>query len=307
MTVDWRPYDAFDWHQAAQPSLDDTERANIEKFVADVLALSATDRAANWGAASPPGRYAATVIHVHPEVTHRYQSEMARAHIPTIGVKVFKTNRDTQREVRHLLSFHATQIATLPGIPHDRLQRVLFANTETDPSGQPRAYLTQEWISGVPLNQLLSSPQRPQISTAVARSIVHQLLAVITAPLWSVGTIWWDFRDANYCYDPNIDQLTMIDVDSLAAYAAEILQSPSDWTRRDKGRHTALARLRQMTLRIVLATGRPGRKQTEALLHSLWQPEIIPVFSRLGHEGTATDADIQVRRFLDRLFAQPSG
>lgn len=304
MTIDWRSYDAFDWQQAKQSPLDAVQRANVEHFVADVLELSAADRAGSWGAASPPGRFAASVIRVHPSVRHRFVSETESARIATIAVKVFKTNRDATREARRLIEFHNHERDQLPGLPHDHLQRVHCAGSQIDAAGESRAYVVQEWIAGTPLDELLRDPRQTQITAAQAKSIIHQLLAVITAPLWSLGTIWWDFRDANYCYDRSNDKLTMIDVDSLAAYADEILRHPVDWTRRDKGRQTALARLRQMTLRIVLATGCPNRKHTETLLHTLWQAEISPTFSRLGHDGTAAEAGARVQHFVERLFDQ---
>jgi hypothetical protein len=72
-------------------------RTDVTELVADLLELSPTDRGSNWAKASPPGRYAATVLHLLPSLHHRYQQQASTAGIAEIGVKVFKTTRDARQ------------------------------------------------------------------------------------------------------------------------------------------------------------------------------------------------------------------
>jgi hypothetical protein len=68
----------------------------------------------------------------------------------------------------------------------------------------------------------------------------------ILIPLWSVGTIWWDIRDDNYCLTPHgaRRRLVMIDTDSLIAYAKEIVETPEVFTRRDHTKKRAMQRVK---------------------------------------------------------------
>lgn len=142
-------------------------------------------------------------------------------------------------------------------------------------------------------------PIRP-IDGAVARLLLEQLIGEVVIPLWSVGTVWWDIRDANYCFDEATGRLTMIDIDSLAAYTDEIIRTPNVWTARDKGRPAALARLRQMTLRILLAQGPVAKATVRRNLYDAWDNELGPALQALGH-ATDLDGCSAMQRFFDRL------
>jgi hypothetical protein len=58
----------------------------------------------------------------------------------------------------------------------------------------------QQWVPGHTLEELNRRiwPAQP-LDPRVARSILEQLFGAIVMPLWSAGTVWWDFRGANYC------------------------------------------------------------------------------------------------------------
>jgi hypothetical protein len=71
--VAWDEYDRFDWANARQSPMTAAERANVAELAADALDLAPTDRERPWGRASPPGRFAASVIHLLPGIPHRYQ------------------------------------------------------------------------------------------------------------------------------------------------------------------------------------------------------------------------------------------
>ena len=83
-------------------------------------------------------------------------------------------------------------------------------------------------------------PRAAEVENATTRPALHPAapgaaFAGAIIPLWSEGTIWWDIRDANFCWDQAARRLTLIDTDSLAAYADEIQQRPAVWQRREKG------------------------------------------------------------------------
>jgi predicted protein tyrosine phosphatase len=62
-----------------------------------------------------------------------------------------------------------------------------------------------------------------QSSGEIIPSNIRQLFAEFIFPPRSAGTVWWDMRDDNFCYSEQTDTVSLIDVDSLAAYADEIL------------------------------------------------------------------------------------
>jgi len=312
MPVDWQDYDGFDWAGSTQSPMEDGERAAVVGMVADLLELSESDRSSSWGRASPPGRFAATVIKLSPGLSHIYQAQPG-----DIGVKVFKVNADARRESERVVPFHLTELGRLPGLPNEHVQRSFDAGSRRDQQSAKRAFIVQQWLIGDTLEDWIrrrwptASPEG-----AVIRSILRQLFGEIVIPLWGQGTIWWDFRDANYCYDPATDCLSVIDVDSLGACADEILHTPQIWTKRDKGRTTALARLRQMTMRLVLAQF-PGKsrlvresypsrskKKLETSVTTAWQTELEPALTLLGKDVATHDAALALRRFIEQLDLQ---
>jgi hypothetical protein len=308
MPLDWCPYNGFDWTQAQQAPLPPEQRVEIEALTADLLHLSLDDRARLWGKCSPPGRYAATVVHVYPEVEHWYQKQAAAQGITAIGVKVFKTTQDARREVQQLLPFHREHIHRLPGLPHDHVQKSLGGGVQRDGQGSDRYYVIQEWVTGETLEDLLRRRWlNTSIDSVLARALLEQLFGKIIIPLWSEGTIWWDIRDANYCWNPTSERLTLIDVDSLAAYADEIVKTPAIWERRDRGQTTALTRLRGLTLRVLLAQKLDlTKKAMETTLLQIWQSELEPALRALGRDLARKDevkdkALATLHRFLEHL------
>lgn len=275
MTLDWRNYDGFDWTNARQSPMGADERAEVETLAADLMSVSQEERLETWSVASPPGRFAATVIHILPRIHHRYLDHAAGHQIAEVGVKIFKTNRDACREAKRVLPFHHEQVHKLPGLPNDHVQKTLGGGIHRDRRGVERPYVIQEWVSGQTLEQLL---RREWLDTPpdvdCVETILEQLFLKIIIPLWSEGTIWWDIRDANYCWDRASRTLKLIDIDSLAAYADEILNTPDIWERRDKGRKVALARLRQMTLWLLRARQLGAKNKIETQLESVWHADL---------------------------------
>jgi hypothetical protein len=221
-------------------------------------------------------------------------------------VKVFKSSADARREAQRVVPFHRDRLCRLPGLPNERVQRSLDAGFHPDRQSEQRAFIIQEWREGDTLEEWLRRRWSTQPAEGMEiRSIIQQLLGEIIIPLWGVGTIWWDVRDANYCYAAATGRLCLIDVDSLAAYADEILNTPQVWIRRDKGRVTALARLRQMVIRLVQAQGLSARQKVEASVSRVWHTELEPVLSHLGRCGDeSSEAAVAVQRFLDQLQSQ---
>jgi hypothetical protein len=286
--LDWSDYDAFDWAAASQAPMAGAERDEVEALAAELLELPKDGRASCWGSCSPPGRFAATVIRVTTPLPPRYRLLADEKSIAEVGVKVFKSTSDARREGDRAVRF-SHQLQRLPGLPNEHVQRVLAAGNRA------RHYLIQEWVAGSSLEDLVRRtwPEQPP-GAGVVRSILEQLFGKIVIPLWSAGTIWWDFRDANYCWDESTGRLAMIDVDSLSAYADEILGSPQTWARRKKGRQTALPRLRQMALRLVLSQGVGPRARIERGFKEVWGRTLEPTLQVLGRkEGCEADASLQ--------------
>lgn len=307
MPLAWHPYDGFDWAHAQQSPMAPEQRLGVELMAAEILQLSQDDRAKVWGTASPPGRFAATVIQVASGVWHAYQEQARTRRIADIGVKIFKTNTDAKREAQRVLPFHRTLVHRFPGLPNAHVQHTLGGGTSRAGRGEERYYVVQEWGKGETLEEWLRRrwPDEP-LDGGCVRFILDQLFARIIIPLWSEGTIWWDVRDANYCWDTDSQRLTLIDIDSLAAYSDEILQTPTVWTRRNKGRATALTRLRGLVVRLVLAQGLTPKKQVDDLVSEAWRVELEPTLSTLGQnpigkEEQQAAARAALERFLGQL------
>jgi predicted NAD-dependent protein-ADP-ribosyltransferase YbiA (DUF1768 family) len=275
------------------------ERTVLAEFVAQVAGIP-DGTAGTWGWASPPGRFAASVIRLDPAAAHRYCGQ-------SVGVKVFKTNTDAAREAATLVPFHRDRLARLPGIPNPRVQTSLDAGFATDTRGRRRGFIVQQWVCGDTLEDWIRRRWACEPAPLpVIASLLTQLLADIVVPLWSAGTIWWDVRDANFCFDADTGQLNMIDVDSPAAYAGEIIDTPATWIRRGKGRLTALARLRNMTLRLVLATGpASGKVRATAKVNTAWAP-LESALLALG-TGPASAVGTAIAAFLDALTSDTLG
>jgi hypothetical protein len=303
MPIAWGSYETFDWAGSRQEPMTPAEREETVSLAAEILGVDESEHQSNWGDASPPGRFAATVIRVATGLEHRYSERARVAGFAEIGVKLFKANSDALREARRVVPFHGKDLARLPGWPNAHVQQSLDAGWRRDPRGKERAYVVQQWVAGESLEDLLRRHwPREGVAGNTIRSILAQLLGEIVIPLWARGTLWWDFRDANVCHDASQDRLTLIDVDSLGAYAEEILETPHEWARRDKGRATALSRLRQMSLRLLLAPGRLKKKAIENALSRAWVGELEPVLLRLGHDArVGEDAPAALNRFLEQL------
>ena len=302
--IDWTDYDRFDWNGSRQEPMSQVERNTVEELAARILQLSEAHRQSMWGRCSPPGRFAATVVKVSSHFAHRYSKSITRSALPSLGIKLLKSSNDARREATKIVPFHRDQLDRLPGIPNDHIQRSVDADMIGAGSSR-RGYVVQEWIEGESLETLVRRKSLVQpIDPTAAHALIEQLYARIVIPLWSVGTIWWDIRDANFVWNEKTGRLTMIDVDSLAAYADEILNEPDSWTRRDKGRETALARLRQLTLRILLAQGLTGKSKVERTLKEIWTAELEPVLERLGR-GSCVHPDAALHGFLTCLNRAP--
>ncbi|WP_395714221.1 hypothetical protein [Reyranella sp.] len=302
MAVDWADYEAFAWSNAKQDPMDGQERAKLAARAADLLELDAADREAVWGHASPPGRYAATVIRVAPQVSHRFRPAADRARIDEVGLKLFKLTPDAARAARRACRFHNRELGRLPGLPNPRVQRSISAGLQPDGCGPSRGYVVQEWVRGASLEDCLRVTwTHSPVDGALVRGLLAQLFGDIVVPLWQAGTVWWDFRDANFCYDAQDGLLRVIDVDSLGAYADEILRTPQRWQARDKGRATALARLRRMSVRLLGARQVVAASKIERGLQAAWR-EFEPALRRLGHaEGAGDAARVALGRFIDTL------
>lgn len=301
--LDWSHYDRwFLGRNSQQHPLNESERTVLEAVAADIAGVPAVGRRTIWGRCSPPGRFAATVIWLSEPSSHRFADSAAAHGIDDVGLKLFKTTADATRQGRKTVDFSTSLLPRLPGLPNDHVQRVITAGEWHD-CGAARHFVVQEWVQGHTLEELhaRTRPSQPP-DTRLVRALVEQLFSAIVVPLWSAGTVWWDIRDANFCWNPATERLTMIDVDSLAAYAEEAIAGHR-WVRRDKGRSTALRRLRAMTWRILRAQ-QASCSVTASRFDRAWD-DLEPALRTVGKSFDTRPAEA-IARFLDRLQA-PAG
>lgn len=278
--LDWGVYDRWFTGGTRQLPMTALERTVLEDDAADVLGLTAAARHTSWGVCSPPGRYASTVVRLLPGVDHAFAGDASRAGAQEVGLKLFKLTPDGMRAGRTAAHFQKHLRPRLPGLPNGHVQATVAAGSQASCDGI-RHFVVQDWARGETLEELHRGrwARNPPVAGETVE-ILAQLLRDIIVPLWSVGTIWWDVRDANLCWDAERQHLMLIDVDSLAAYASEIVDTPHVWTRRDKGRRTALGRLRNVTLRLATAGRTPASIRRE--LETAWN-SVEPVLMALGH------------------------
>src|SRR5262249_19091745 len=153
-------------------------RDEVTDFVVETMGVLIQQHHELWGEASPPGRFAATVVRLSSSVKHRYVDRATSEGVPEVAVKVFKTTPDARREAQRVVPFLHEELHRLPGWPNASIQRPFDANFRGE-----RAYIVQEWVPGHTLEE--ASP-----SSAQVRSIVEQLLGKIVIPFWASGTIW---------------------------------------------------------------------------------------------------------------------
>ncbi len=173
------------------------------------------------------------------------------------------------------------------------------------PNHASQGVAVQEWVDGQTLDLLLSDQKSSgPMNATIAKCILEQMLVQIIVPLWSLGTVWWDIRDANWCFDSSNLKLHLIDVDSLWAYAKEILITPSDWSRRNRGRETALSRLKQTCWRVLEAQFAHNRSSAMKFHHELWHSSVEPALRELGGQNNhaRTQALDAIEQYLIAVF-----
>jgi hypothetical protein len=175
------------------------------------------------------------------------------------------------------------------------VQRSIAAGVARDQSGQDRAFVVQEWVEGTTLEGL----RETSLDLGSVQTIIMHLVGHIVIPLWSVGTVWWDLRDANLCWNRDSSTLSLIDTESLGAYSQEILARADRWTQREKGRVAALRRCRQMVARVVAAGSVRARPKLERAVARAFTRYLEHPLAALGRDP---DAPGLARHALDQLL-----
>ena len=241
MPLNWINYDEYFNQPRDQKPIDDHARQEVERLAAGILKLNDDAQRSLWGHCSPPGVNAQTVVQVESAIPHRF-TDISRN--KAIGIKIFKKGKGSK-----LIQDHTHSRNKLPGLPNSLVQNVYEAGEH-----EGIYYLIQEWIEGESLETYLR--RKNSLPPDVAQHLLSDLLDGIIIPLWSAGTIWWDIRAGNFCVTEQDGKLrlVLIDTDSLLAYADEILRTPNVFTRRDKGKTTALKRIKTIVKNVVLSS-----------------------------------------------------
>jgi len=271
LKLDWRKYDAYTGKQKGL--LDVVAKAELERLARKILNIHPADAKQQWGEVYAPGRYA-TVIHVFPGIHHGLVRKARE-----IGFKVFNQNpKDGLKWGPRLLEFHDKQRAKMPGLPNSRVQEVIKTGSVTTPDSLTHRYLIQKWIAGDTLDKLIERG----ITQAEILRVLDDLFNKLIIPLWSAGTVWWDFRQNNMVLTPK-RELYLIDSDVLEACAKEILSTPPcSYFQRNRKTKEALRRYRSWMLKPMLANclGAKGKraKQVGAKLEKLFKKHLHLVF-----------------------------
>jgi hypothetical protein len=244
LKLNWRDYyDRYRWMEVNQPKMIPAEKEIIEGLGVKILGLTKKDAAICWGVAHPPGRFAATVISINPNIQHKYSKPGKK-----MALKIFKANEDTRKESPRLVKFHNELRKDLPGLPTEYVQEVFHAGNEVAADGVAYDFLIQEWIEGVTLEDLIIR----KMERADILKMLDDLFSRIVIPLWAAGTAFWDIRDSNYVFTPE-KRLVMIDSDTVVAYADEITAEPAVYKRRNDGKLEAMERYAMTVSRMTAA------------------------------------------------------
>ncbi len=129
MPIQWARYDEwFSWKEKTnQLPMSESERKDIEDTIYNFLKLDMQDRGTFWSEASPPGRYAATVLHIRNDVHHCYHQYAAESGLGDLGIKIFKHTPDAMREAKRMIQFHRGILKQMPGFTKAHAQRSLTA------------------------------------------------------------------------------------------------------------------------------------------------------------------------------------
>ena len=240
MPLIWNNYDAYFNDPRDQQQIDDNTKLEMEKIASEILGLDRQTVQSTWGSCSPPGVFAQTVVRVESSIPHRFTGICQNK---AIGLKIFKNGKGCK-----LVHGHTHSRRKLPGLPNDFVQEVYDADEHNG-----TFFLAQAWIEGESLETYLN--RKTHLPPDVAQQLLKDLFEGIIIPLWSAGTIWWDFRAGNFCVTErdSKQRLVLIDTDSLLAYADEIIETPLVFTKRNHGKVTALKRIKKIVTNLVLS------------------------------------------------------
>ena len=301
--LNWNPYDAHDWANSDQEPMDPAEKTGFEQLAVAILKISAAEASTIWGTVQPPGRNA-YVIRIHDGVRHQF----ARNKNP-LGLKVFNLV-DGKTMWPSVSRFHNTQRKNLPGLPNERVQAVWHCATIKPADSVERGYLIQAWVEG----EVLEHKFKGELSEHETLRLLDDLFLELIIPLWSAGSSWWDVRASNYVVTP-AGRLMMIDSDTLGGYADEIVGTPAEFVRRNKGTLTALKRYRTIVRKLAVAClKRQGVRQTGWIgtqVDDRFIAQLQPVFARPyplvpGWRQQATRAYHHFRAACQQLLSAPA-
>jgi|GEM_PF-1715608 len=303
LKLNWRDYyDRYRWMEVNQTRMIPLEKEIIERLGVKILGLSKADAKTCWGVAHPPGRFAATVISINPDIRHKY-SELGKK----LALKIFKTNEDTRKESPRLVKFHNELRKHLPGLPSEYVQEVFHAGNEVAADGAAYDFLIQEWIEGETLEDMLKG----KIERGDVLKMLDDLFGQIVIPLWAVGTAFWDIRDSNYLFTPD-KRLVMIDSDTVVAYADEITGKPAVYTRRNTGKIVSMERYAMTVSRMTAACLGIKSAAVQKQVRGLFATHLDKTFCQpypdaLGRdwEKRAVQCYRSFRADYDKLLANP--
>lgn len=328
-SIDWHSYDLFfQRRKPQQEPLNADERGEIEALLCNLAAISAPESDRTIGLASPPGRFAQTVIRLDSASINgliRQQAVEAQQPIPaatTFGIKFFKTTKDATREAQRIIPFQRARARSGEPLQHsDHFQKTLAASWLRGRGGEERGYILQEWIEGMTLEELYDS-RAPKELLAPAR--VHQLVSCLyfdlVLEIWSTATahsgVVWDWRDAQLVVRDAPDKSTLTHFCFIDSDAFRELTLQRDEEQRSRQERSAFARLKAMTARLLEVSSTASKNAVKRHVNSAWQSLDLGqyddrlnwqgILCSLGRTSTSKAATAEARdrlqQFIDKLF-----
>lgn len=238
MALDWTSYDRYFVERTRQQApMDAAQRTGFEEQIRRILNPEGVEPGRPWGFCSAPGVFSYTVVHVPKTVRHRYSAVAPEV---DVGLKIVKGGPGPSPE--SIIHFQKNLRPQVPGLPHPLVQEVYDAGVMDG-----WHFVVQEWIHGPTLDTRLDAG--PPLTREEARGFITDYFVETLLPLWSAGCIFWDHRPANLVITQREGRtrLVMIDTDTLAACAKEMVETPLDFTHRDRVKVSrGLARVKTM-------------------------------------------------------------
>ena len=285
MPIDWIQIDQKRQSLGKAP-YDPQLKAELEHEVADILGISQSDRESPWGAAVGYGCRSLALIAPNGAVQHKFSKHGA------VQVKVFQ-GRGKPGKAKDFLRYHGTDFPQLESLRNPRIQQSIQAGSFKSVVH----YAVLSYHPGALLRDFLDAPT--VLPKAEALEILLDLFKAVWIPLWASGLRFKDCHPGNFILTPD-KRIVMIDSEQMRKDLHELLETPTDWTQRDKHELSAIKKLPKLLEAFTKKSGH--RTPANAI-------KTMPVFQKwteslaaLGRDQAPQEVLLTTEGFLKGLF-----